>query len=532
MKKKIHLVGVDARKKIMDGVDLLADAVKLTLGPAGRNFASGIRGGAIQISNDGVSLAKEIQGRDEFEDIGVRAVREAATKTNDKAGDGTTTAVTLTQAILKVMGFDTDNLGKASILPTVKQIEKESVEVVRMLNEMAVPVTSEEQLISVAKVSVEDDALAELIGRAQWTVGKDGTILADEHNETNDTVEYVYGIRMDNGFGTSRMANNQEKQALELKDVSVIVTGKIFNTAQAIKDLNKLFEALIAKGTTEVVLIGRAFDNTAIDLCVKNIQNYYAGKGGFPIYPINAPYTDMDEVMEDLAATLGGTYINGLNANMNNVMLSDVGFASKVFTKRYEGIITGKKRGEDERVDKLVDKRVENIKEKLKGEISPFEKRGLEARLSQLTAGTAIIKVGAETEQERKYKKDKVDDAVNTVKAALQEGVVPGGGTALMMIADRMEKKIREPNIDAVRDSALIAEALRAPYLQIVANAGGTLAIPEWVQDPLKVVRTALEKASSIARSLAMTEIAVNYEDENKYRELKQQVNLGDNDEG
>lgn len=508
-------MGAGARAKVIAGANYLADAVKLTLGPSGRNFASGVRGGAIQISNDGVSLAKEIQGRDEFEDIGVRAVREAATKTNDVAGDGTTTAVVLTQAILKSLEFDKDVIGSD---PTgmVEEVRKETEFVVKKLTEMAVPVTTREQLVSVARVSVENEDLAELVGGAQWDVGPAGTVLAEEHNDSKDVVEFIYGVRIDNGLGTGRIANNQEKQALELKNVRVLVTNKIFNTAAEVQKLNTLFENLIKNGEKEIVIIARAFDETAIGLCVKNIQMYFEGKGGFPIYPVNAPYEDQDEIMEDLAAVLGGKYIQASERNMESVQLIDVGVASKVFCKRYEGIITGKKFGEDKRIDELVAARANHILEKLKGQVSPFEKRRLEARLAQLTAGTAIVKVGAETEQERRYKKDKVDDSINTVKAALQEGVVAGGGSALYDIAKE-------------NPAFRIAQALKEPYLQIMKNAGGEFPVPAWVQDPLKVVRTAFQKASSIARSLATTEVIVNWEDEKPT--YMQQANVAPNDE-
>lgn len=501
-KKKIMLTGSEARTKMIAGANYLVDAVKLTLGPSGRNFASGIRGGAIQISNDGVSLAKEIQGRDEFEDLGVRAVREAATKTNDKAGDGTTTAMVLTQAILKLPAFefDKDVIGQSANV-AIEKVKKETEKVLEKLKKMAKSVTTREQLIQIAKVSVEDAGLAEIIGGAQWDVGASGTVLAEESNSPTDEVEFIYGIRMDNGYGTSRIATNQEKQALELNEIHIIVTNKIFNKAADIKDLNELFKKLIEGGSTGVVLIGRAFDETALGLCVKNIQLYFSGQGGFPIYPINAPYTDQDEIMEDLAAATGSKFINASERTLMSITSRDVGVAKKVFCTRYEGIITGDKPGADDRIDSLVNARVENIREKLKGNISPFEKRSLEARLAQLTAGTAIIKVGAETEQERRYKKDKVDDAVNAVKAAIQEGVVPGAGLALKIIADSMPKSI-------------IAEALRAPYRQIMTNAGAEFQVPDWVQDPVKVVRTAFEKASSIACSLATTEVAVTFEDE------------------
>lgn len=520
-KKKIMLVGAKARQEIRAGVDLLADAVKLTLGPKGKNFASGIKGGSVAISNDGVSLAKEIQGRNEFEDIGVRAAREAATKTDDIAGDGTTTSVVLEQAILEVLGFNADAMGPVNPT-TIAQVAKETDEVVGMLEDMQHDVETEAQLIAVAKVSVEDDALAELIGGAQWKVGKAGTVLAEEHNDPKDTVEYVYGVRIDNGFGTSRMANDAALGALVLENMPIIVTNKIFNTADTIRALNPLFEKMITGGATGVVLIGKAFDDTAIALCMSNITKYFEGKGGFPMYPINAPYIDQDEVLEDLAAATGGKFIQANERNVESLQMSDVGMATKVFVKRYEGVITGPKQGEDERIDAKIAARVEKITEKLTGQVSAFEKRQLEARLAQLTAGTAVIKVGAETEQERKYKKDKVDDAVKTVKAAIQEGVVPGAGQSL--------KRAGELLLEA-NPRAILPAALRAPYDQIMSNAGGEFEVPVWVEDPLKVVKTAFLKASSIARSLATTEVVVTYEDEKPMWVKQAGANMADNDE-
>ncbi len=496
-KKRIVLVGPKAQQAVRAGVDFLADAVKLTLGPYGRNFASGVRGGPIAISNDGVSLAKEMVGtaRDEFEEVGLRAVVEAATKTNDAVGDGTTASVVLTQAILRAIKFDPDVMGSKPVVATAEQIRQESLLVVEKLNAMATPVESREHLIAVAKVSVEHDGLAELIGGAQWDVTAEGTVIAEDHNQPTDEVEMVNGVRWDSGFPTSRIMNNQEKQLLELTDIPVIVTNKVFNK-DGVNSLKSVIDQLITDGHKHAILMGRAFDEGAIGLCVKNITD------GFPLYPINAPYTDQDNIMEDIAAATGGKYINTSERNVDSLRAGDVGFATKIIVKRFEGTIVGKKRGEDERVDELVAARVTNIEEKLKGDVSPFEKRGLLARKAQLTSGTAIIKVGAETEQERRYKKDKADDAINAVKAAIQEGVVPGAGQALFTIAATMP------------EGSLISGALVAPYKQIMKNAGADFEIPESIQDPVRVIRTSFEKASSIARSLSTVEVVTNWETE------------------
>lgn len=503
-KKRIVLIGSAAQQKVRAGVRFLASGAKLTLGPYGRNFGSGVRGGPIQISNDGVSLAKEMVGtaRDEFEEIGLRAVVEAATKTNDAVGDGTTASIVLTEAILDTITFDPDIIGATPVVETAETVRMESELVVEKLNALAVPIKDREHMIAVAKVSVENASMAELIGGTQWDIGEFGTMIAEEHNQPYDEVEMVNGVRWDNGFTSSRFITNQEKQSLDLENVHVLLTTKTFNTADKLVELKGLFDDLIKNGSAGLVIMGRAFDETAIAFCVKNLQSVAEGKGGFPIFPVNAPYTDQENIMEDIAAALGGKFIDASARNMETLRAGDTGVATKLVIKRFEGTVIGKKRSTDERIDALVEKRVADIEEKLKGDISPFERRMLNSRKAQLTSGTAIIKIGAETEQERRYKKDKADDAINAVKAAIQEGVVPGGGKALYMIADDMPA------------SSLISEALRAPHRQIMANAGRQFEVPAHIQDPLRVVRTSFQKASSIARSLSTIEILTNWETE------------------
>lgn len=519
-KKRIVLVGAKAKAAAFAGVKHLASAVKLTYGPFGRNFASGVRGGPIAVSNDGVSLAKEMVGSapDEFQEIGLRAAVEAATKTNDVAGDGTTASVVLMEAILEATGFDQDAVGAKSAVAIAQQIEEESKIVVEKLNAMATPIENREHMIRVAKVSVESDSLAELIGGTQWDLTADGVMVVEEHNKSTDEVEFVNGVRWDNGFSSSRFITNQEKQSLELAKVHVLVTNKTFNSAKVVAELKPLWEKLIEQGSTALVIIGRAFDETAINFCVKNLEAIAQGKGSYALWPVNAPYTDQDNIMEDIAAVLGGKYINAAGRNLETLQVSDVGYASNLTIKRYEGSVTGLARGEDARIDGLVGKRIADIDEKMKGEVSPFEKRMLVGRKAQLTSGTAIIKIGAETEQERRYKKDKADDAVNAVNAAIQEGVVPGGGTALCLIAVEMPK------------DSLIAQALHAPHKQIMANAPKDFMVEDHIQDPVKVVRTAFEKASSIARSLSTTEVLTAWQEE-KPRFVQEAPQAEDNHE-
>lgn len=502
-KKRIVLVGAKAQQEVRAGVKFLADAVKKTFGPHGRNFGSGVRGGPIAISNDGVSLAREMVGTapNEFQEVGLRAAVESATKTNDLVGDGTTLSVVMTEAILDVIEFDPDVVGARPVVEIAEQVKRESEEVVAMLKEMAQPIRDRQHLVSVAKVSVENDQLAELIGGTQWDITEHGTMIVEEHNLPNDEVEMVNGVRWDNGFSSSRFITNQEKQSLELADVHVLLTTKVFNSTEKMFELKGLFDDLMKNGSKGLVIMGRAFDETAIAFCVKNLQSVAEGKGGFPIFPVNAPYTDQENIMQDIAAALGGKFIDSSARTLETLRAGDCGLAVKLVVKRFEGTVIGLKRGEDARIDALVEKRVASVDEKLKGDISPFERRALHARKAQLVSGTAVIKIGAETEQERRYKKDKAEDAVNAVKAAIQEGVVPGAGLALYAIAAKMP-------------DSLISNALRAPHLQIMANAGQKFEVPPHIEDPVKVIRTAFQKASSIARSLSTVEIVTTWQEE------------------
>lgn len=512
MKKKILVKGAEARARVIGGVHYAADAVRITLGPFGYNYVSGIRGGPVHTSNDGVSLLKEIDGRDEIEDLGVRAVREAAVKTNNEAGDGTTTATILTSEISKELEGGNDEevvVHKKSTAVFLATIEKEKKFIVEKLTAMAEEITSEEELVAVAKVSVEDEALAKLVGGAQWQVGKLGTVIFEETNAVEDSVEYIHGIRIDNGFSSSRLINNAEKQSLELKDVAVILSNKVFK-GNFIPSLKTVFDALAQKGVTDVAIIGRGFDDTAIQICLKNIENPQS----MNLYPLNAPYVWQDEIMEDLAAVLGGKYITS-NRNLETMVVGDVGHATKLNFKRMEGIVTGHATGVDAHVDNRVQERIKELQQHLKGDVSPFERKQVESRLSQMRSGTALIKVGGETETERGRKKDKVEDAVNAVRASITEGVVRGGGIAYMEIADLLEEEFEKP---------LLATPLRSINRQILSSAPAGFVIEPWVKDPLKVVRTALVKACDIASNLAKVEVAVNWE-----REKPQYVTTVDN---
>lgn len=485
--ERIVITGAEARRRILKGALFMSDTVKQTLGPWGSNalFEKGQR-----ITNDGVSIAREIQLKDEIEHLGARKMQEIASKTNDEVGDGTTTAITLGGAILKAASnfLATDDItfkNKKSTAEIVAQIESERKEITEKLVAMATPIKDEAQLIEVATVSVEDPELGKLIGSAQWVLGPDGYLLATEVNERECSVEHVKGIRIDNGFGASLFLNNPKNESLDVDKCRIILTN---HTITSLMPLKTVCEQLSRMGFNDVIVVARAFSAQAIQDCVANIEK------GFRIFPVNAPYTNQIQLMGDMAAILGAIFISDEGRPLESIQISDVGYAAGVIAKRYYATFVGQT---DENTQKLIDERTVNLEQQLEGETSEFEIKNLRGRIAQLKNGFSIIKVGAISETERGYKKDKVDDAVNAVRAALQEGVVPGAGQALLSIAEGLPI------------TYLLKEPLKTINEQIMSNAPPGTIIPEWVQDPVKVVRVALEKACSVASTLATTTIAI-----------------------
>ena len=475
----------EAQDKIMSGVDCLCDSVKQTLGPWGRNF---LLEKGLKITNDGISVAREIQMQDEIEDLALRIVREVAVKTNDEAGDGTTSALTLAQAILKeaLRLLPGKKLaGQKSAVQIRKQIAEECEEVVKKLKEMATPITSEEELYNVALVSSEMEEMAKMISKTQWELGPEGMIIAEESNEPGDVRERINGIRFDNGFGTSMIMNNREKQRMEADNVQVIMTNHTFSDLNPIKSI---LDQLVKNGRKDIVVIGRAFTNEAVQLCMTNHQ------AGVKIYPVNAPYVNQNEVMEDLASVLGGTYYNEEKRNLEDIQMSDVGLAKRVLCYRFSAVFTGFKDKEGETIiQDRIQKRVDEIKGDKKGEESKFAQKQLDQRLGQLVNGFALLKIGALSEIDRKYKYDKAEDAINSTKSALQEGTVPGAGLAFKQISDEMP------------EDAILKRPLLSVYNQIMSNAGEEIEVEDWVRNSLKSDRVALENACQIAADLATT---------------------------
>jgi chaperonin GroEL len=502
---KIVKLGIEARNELVKGAEFIAECVKSTLGPFGQNFF--LEKGN-KITNDGVTIAKEIWLKDEVKNRGVRAFQEVATRTNNEAGDGTTTAIILADTILKEavkhLG-DEDIIGKKRPIEVVNQIEKEKNEVIEKLSKMAEKIKTKEELINSAKVSVEDEKLGNLIGSMQWELGKDGVILAEETAEKNSSIEKINGLRIDNGFGTSILINNQEKQTLDILDTKIILTDYSFIDS-AIEEKNgfnpikKIVDSLVRTGARNITIVARAFSANCIRTCLENIN-----KGAVRIYPINAPYVDQKEIMQDLAAVLGGKFYHHEESRLEDMQLIDVGYAHKIVARRFDAVLTGKT---DKKGKERVEKRIKELKDKLAGSKSEFEKKGLEQRISQLQNGFALLKVGANSETERNWKKDKADDAVNAVRAAFQEGVVDGAGLAFKKIAKELP------------EDYILKRPLMSIYEQINFSAPKDWKAPDWVKDPIKVLRVALENACSVAGTLATASgVVVKENDKPKYVE-------------
>lgn len=472
-------------EKLIRGANILADAVKSTLGPHGTNF---VLEKGLRVTNDGISIAQEIQSNDEIEDLGIRILREGARKANDEVRDGSTTTIVLSQAILKtvvplVTKKDGVAVSKRTPSEVMAQLKKELTEVVEMLRTDATQIETVEDLVNSAIVSTENKELGEVIGRVQFELGKDGFLIPEQTAEQETTVERVSGIRVDNGFGTSFVINNQEKQSLEVDDVKVILTD---NVLVDLKPISSVLEQIVRSGAHKILIIARGFTEDCVKLCAEN------HKAGVFIYPVNAPYVDQAEIMKDIAAITGAKFFGKETAALEDILLSDVGNASRVLAYRYSSIIAGARDNEES-----VKARIEELQLQLAGEPSVFAQRNIMTRISQLTNGCAMLKVGAKSEQERKYLFDKADDACNAVRAALQEGTVKGAGLAFKEISDRLPADY------------ILKRPLCSIHEQIMSNTPAGFVVEDWVRDPVKVLRIALVHAVSVAGNLATAHGAV-----------------------
>ncbi|MBI4156067.1 MAG: chaperonin GroEL [Candidatus Zambryskibacteria bacterium] len=536
MSKQI-IFNEEARKALKRGIDQVADVVKVTIGPKGRNVVLDKGYGAPTVTNDGVSIAKEINLKDKFENMGAEIVKEVATKTNDVAGDGTTTSVILAQAIISE-GMKHTNMG-LGVMGIRQGIESATADVVKALKESAKPIKTKEEIRQVAVISAESEEIGKIIADTIDKVGKDGVVTVEESQSFGVESEVVEGLEFDKGYISPYMITNTDRMEAEYKDVPVLVTDKKIS---AIKDILPLLEKVAQTGKKDLVIIADDVDGEALTTFVINKL-----RGGFNILAIKAPgYGDRKkEILSDIAVVLGGQVISEeLNLKLENVELSDLGKVARIVSKKESTVIIG---GKGKKSD--IDIRVKELKKQKEGTTSKFDIEKIDERIAKLSGGVAVIRVGAATETEMKYLKLKIEDAVNATKAAIDEGIVLGGGVALVKasafakaMADKAEKKTAWTS-EFKTGYEIILNACEMPLKQIAVNAGkgdGSIVVEhvkagkgnagydalkdEYVPDmfasgiidPVKVTRTGLQNAASASAILLTTEVAVTEEPEEK----------------
>ncbi len=519
----------DVRSALKRGVDVVAGAVRVTLGPRGRNVALDKSWGGPTITNDGVTIAKEITLADKFENMGASIVKEVATKTNDKAGDGTTTAVVLTQAIVHE-GLKRTAMG-ANAMVVRRGIEAAARDAVAALKAMARPVKGKLDIRQVATVSSESEELGKTIADTVEKVGKDGVVTVEESQSFGIDSDFVEGMEFDKGYVSPYMITNAERMEAEMKDASILITDRKIST---VKDILPLLEKLAQTGKKELFIIAEDVDGEALATFVVNKL-----RGAFNVLAVKAPgYGDRKkEMLADIAITVGAQVVSeDLGIKIENAELSMLGRANRVVATKDSTVLVGGKGKKSE-----IEERAAQLRKQSENSDSKFDKEKLDERIAKLSGGVAVIRVGAATEMEMKYLKDKIEDAVNATKAAIAEGIVPGGGSALAKVGEKLSKKIDAKAHDEYTIGyRILLSALSAPLLQIAKNSGredGAVILQEVIKkggafgfnavetesgesnvvdmfeagiiDPVKVTRSCVENAASAAAVLLTTETAV-----------------------
>lgn len=519
MAKQI-LFDEQARAGLKRGVDKLANAVKVTLGPKGRNVALDKGYGSPTITNDGVTIAKEIELEDKFENVGAQLVQEVASKTNDVAGDGTTTATLLAQSMI-TEGMRQVAAG-ANPMVLRRGIEKGVIAVVKKLHEQSKPVKSNEEIAQVASISAADPEVGKQISEVMAKVGNDGVITVEESQTFGIKQEVVEGMQFDKGYVSHYMVTDPSRMEAVYQDVPILITDK---KVSALNDILPVLEKLAQSGKKDIVIIAEDVEGEALATFVVNKL-----RGTFNVLAVKAPgFGDRrKEMLQDIAIITGGKVVSEeLGLKLDSASLDMMGTARKVIaTKETTTIVEGKG-------DKAeIAKRVEQIRKEIKDSTSDFDKEKLQERLGKLSGGVAILKVGAATETELKEKKHRIEDALHATRAAVEEGIVTGGGVALIRAMEALDHVHVEG--DEKVGVAILRRSLEEPLRQIAANAGkeGSVIVDEvkkrkgsdgynaatdvfedlvknGIVDPTKVTRTALENAASIASMLLTTEAVV-----------------------
>ena len=519
---KMIIYGEEARKKLQSGIDQLADTVKVTLGPKGRNVVLGKKFGAPLITNDGVTIAKEVELEDAFENMGAQLIREVATKTNDVAGDGTTTATLLAQAITRE-GLKNLSAG-ANPMVMRKGIEKAVAAAVAAIKEHSVPVNGSEDIARVGTVSSGDAAIGQLIAEAMEKVGTEGVITIEESKTAETGLEVVEGMQFDRGYISPYMVTDTDKMEAVLDDAYILITDKKISSIQ---EILPILEPVVKAGKKMMIIAEDVEGDALATLLVNRLR------GNFNCVCVKAPgFGDRrKEMLQDIAILTGGTVISSqLNMELTEAQLTDLGRCRQiVVTKDNTTIVDGA--GDPD----AIKARAHAIKAAIATTNSDYDREKLQERLAKLSGGVAVIKVGAQTEIAMKEQKLRVEDALNATRAAVEEGIVAGGGTAQVNAIAAVEKLIVKLSGDEKTGARIIATALQAPIRQIAQNAGvdGSVVyekiknskkigfgynayteeyvdmIAAGIVDPTKVTRSSLENAASIASCVLTTESLV-----------------------
>lgn len=511
----------DARDKMLNGVNKLVDTLKITLGPKGRNVALDKGYGSPLITNDGVTIAKEIELKDKYEDMGAKLLYEVANKTNENAGDGTTTAAVLAGKMINE-SFTVINKGANPTLMR-KGITEASKKVADYLLANSIKINTTEQIANVATVSSGSEEIGQIIARAMEKVGKNGVISVDESSGFDTELEVVEGMKFDKGYVSPYMVTNRESMEAILENVLILVTDqKISN----INDLLPILEQVLEQNKALLIISGEIDSDIKSTLIVNKIR------GTFNVVAVDAPEfgDNQKDLLNDIAILTGATfYAESLNMNLKDLKIADLGEAKKItVTKDTTTIIGGKGSKTD------LDARIAEIKKQVNSAKTDYEKENYNKRLAKLTNGVALIKVGAMTESELKEKKIRIEDALNATKAAVEEGIIKGGGATLINAYLKLKDTLKDTNIDIQRGIDIVLESLLEPTYQIAENAGFNgkeivekqLSQPEnygfdaitgqfvdmyktGIIDPTKVTRNSILNSASISALFITTEAAV-----------------------
>ena len=513
--------GVEAREALVKGVNELADTVRVTIGPKGRNVVLDKAYGAPLITNDGVTIAKEIELQDPFENMGAQLVREVATKTNDVAGDGTTTATVLTQAMINE-GVKNIAAGSNPIILR-KGMKKACDKAVESIRSQSEPISSKEQIARVAAISASSDEVGTMVADAMEKVTNNGVITVEESKTMKTELDLVEGMEFDRGYISAYMATDMEKMEATLDDPYILITDKKISSIQ---EILPLLEEIVKSGA-KLLIIAEDVEGEALTTLIVNKL-----RGTFNVVAVKAPgYGDRrKDMLQDIAILTGGTVISDqLGLELKDATMAQLGRAKSVKVTKENTVIVD---GEGKKAD--IDARIAQIKAQIAETKSDFDREKLQERLAKLSGGVAVIRVGAATETEMKEAKLRMEDALNATRAAVEEGIVAGGGTAYITASKEVAKLVNELDGDEKTGAKIVMKALESPLYFIAENAGlegsvivnkvreeksgvgfdaynGTYVdmVKSGILDPAKVTRSALENATSVASTLLTTEAAV-----------------------